>query len=159
MTKLFTWFFAIMLILAVSACSDNSTNNDDNNIVMGSMKCKVDGQSWQSMNATATKAGSNIVTIGGASTNIATGEVLGVALTITGEIVVGSSNTVTLAQYSVTNINNPMQATLYNSTTPTLNITKVSSTEIEGKFAFTGTTDGGATKKITDGEFKVKFVN
>ncbi len=159
MTKLFSWFFASVLFIAVSACSDNSTNNDDNGIVMGTMKCKVDGQSWQSMNATATKAGSNIVTVNGASTNIATGEVLGVSLTITGEIVVGSSNTVTLAQYSVSNINNPTQSTLYNSTTPSLNVTKVSATEIEGKFAFTGTTDGGVSKKITEGEFKVKFVN
>lgn len=159
MTKLFSLFLAALFVLVAAGCSDSSTNNTNGELTMGTMKCKVDGASWQSMNAMAVKAGAAAISISGATTNIQTGETTTISFTISGEIVEGTGNTISIGQYAVMNINNPQQQTLYNAVNPSINITKVNSEEIQGKFSFKGETNAGQSKNITDGEFRVKFVN
>ncbi|MBS4001009.1 MAG: hypothetical protein KGZ71_11065 [Desulfobulbaceae bacterium] len=159
MAKLISIFFAALLILVAAACSDSSTNSNSGALTMGTMKCKVDGSSWQSMNAMATKAGTNAINISGANYNIQTQVTETVSFTIVGSIVEGPSNNVSIAQYSVGSTSNPMGATLYNSTSASINITTVNDSEISGTFSFTGSTNAGASKNITEGQFRVKFVN
>ncbi len=159
MSKLISIFFAALLLFVAAGCSDSSTNSDGGTLTMGTMKCKVDGSSWQSMNAMAVKAGTNIINISGANYNIQTQVTETVSFTIVGTIVEGTTNTVSIAQYSVGNTSNPSGTILYNSTTASINITKVNSTEISGTFSFKGETDDGASKNITEGQFRVNFVN
>lgn len=159
MTKLISIFFAALLLLVAAGCSENSTDSNGGALTMGTMKCKVDGSSWQSANAMAVKAGADAINISGANYNMQTQVTESISFTITGTIVEGPSNNVSMGQYSVGNISNPMAATLYNSITPSINITTVNDSEISGTFSFTGSTNAGASKNITEGQFRVKFVN
>jgi hypothetical protein len=121
------------------------------------MKCKVDGSSWQSVTALAAKAANEGVTI--SATKMNTQQTETVSFTIVGTIVEGSSNSISIAQYVIMNNANPSDYSQYVSATPTINITKVNSTEIAGTFSFTGKNDKNESKVITEGEFRVKFVN
>jgi hypothetical protein len=158
MTKLISILCATFLLLAAAGCSDSSTN-PDNGLNMGTMKCKVDGSSWQSVTAVAAKGGNEGVTISGAKLNIQAQQTETVAITIAGTIVEGSSNTISLAQYVTVNNANSSDYSQYVSVAPTINITKVNDTEISGTFTFTGKNDKDESKVITEGQFRVKFVN
>ncbi|PKL84939.1 MAG: hypothetical protein CVV22_10325 [Ignavibacteriae bacterium HGW-Ignavibacteriae-1] len=158
MTKLISIFFAALLLFVAAGCSDSSTN-PDNGLNLGTMKCKVDGTSWQSVTALAAKAGNEGVTISGATMNIQSQQTETVAFTIAGTIVEGSSNTISLAQYATVKNSNSSDYSQYVSIAPNINITKVNDVEISGTFSFTGKNDKDESKVITEGQFRVKFVN
>lgn len=147
---------AFVMIFGSTACSESSANSNNDDLKLGSMTCKVDGEVWNSMSALAVKVGSSAISING--TNAPPGGVVqSIAFTITGEIKEGPVAGVSTSSFSHTDKDN--NTVSYNSLEPEINITRMSGGELRATFSFTGTSDGGDTKIITDGSFRLKYNN
>lgn len=154
MKNFMTILFVFAMIIGASACSESSTNSNTDEMKLGSMTCKVDGETWNSMTALALKVGSYSISIN-AKTSLTGGAIQSIAFTITGDIKEGPVTGASTASFSHTDKDN--NTTSYNSMTPEITITRISDGELHGTFDFTGTTDGGEAKVLTDGSFRLKL--
>lgn len=155
-TLLISVFFVSILLFSCS--SDSGTNNNDGTIVLGTMEAKLDGKNWKSQQALATKIGSEMYQITGAS-------IIGATETITLTIKNTSEGTFSngIGTVTVIDLNNPMSGSKsYNNINVSYTITAVSETEISGSFSFVAkNVDEKQTdsRNVENGRFRVKFAN
>lgn len=150
-------FFSIFFALFVSCSSDSSTNNNGE-IILGTLEAKLDGKTWKSQQALASKIGTALYQITGASITGATETItLTIPVTDIGTHVGG------VGFVNVLDLQNPMSGgKAYSNTNVTYTISAVSDTEISGSFSFVATNTASGqtdTRKVESGRFRVKFVN
>jgi hypothetical protein len=146
------------LVMLVSCSSDSGTNNTSGEIVLGTLEAKLDGKTWKSQQALATKISGFSYQIAGASaTNITESISLTIPKTDVGTYSQG------IGFINVLDLQNPMSGgKAYSNTNVTYTITEVDDEEISGTFSFvaTNTANGQSdTRKVENGKFRVKFVN
>jgi hypothetical protein len=150
-TSLLTLFIGLILF----SCSDDNPTNTNGNLTIGTLTVTMDGATWTSMNAYATKGGSSVSVAGAKTINNNQGtESLGLAI-VNAQV----GNVTATATFTIMpNISNPMASELWLSSNVTCNITSMTATEIEGTFSFDASYNE-ITKQFRNGKFRVKFLN
>ncbi len=155
--KLFAFAFIALSLLFVS-CSDdddNGTNsNNSSTLKIGEMKAKINGQSWSSASALAIRAGGINIQISGGTMDASSSISITIDKENPGSYFDGNGF------YSELDIQNPQNTKTYAASEIQYEIAKFGDNEIEGTFSFTGTLVNGTEEKvITEGKFRVSFVN
>jgi hypothetical protein len=171
--------FIFGIVLAVttflSSCSSDSDNGGGGgNAALGTVKAKVGGANFTSMNL-ATFATRQLV--GGITTVVVQGsDASGKAIQImlTGGATVGngtyqvsdSTGITAIASYTEVNISNPLASVTWaapyegSGVAGSVTITEITDTNVKGTFSFTGKNQSGTdTKQVTNGAFNVNFSN
>lgn len=148
--------FAMLLLAAVlvTACKEDSSTNV--NTDLGTIRMKVDGESWNGLNAIAVETPITM-TISGARMINNDGGIESLTIVIQNEAQEGS-NSAFISFDVVPDINNPIVFDKWQIVNGTVNITEITASNIEGEFSFTAT-NNGVTKTFTEGYFNVSISN
>ncbi|AWI24564.1 DUF6252 family protein [Flavobacterium pallidum] len=157
-----------VMFLALS-CSSDSDGGGGGTASVGTITAKVGGSSFTSMTqgtqvSQITAGGTTTITMLGAD---ASGKAISLTLhgvSATGTYQIGGENLISIiGSYVDTNIQNPQASVTYvaptegNAVMGSITVSELTDAKIVGTFNFTGTSDAGATKAITNGAFNLEF--
>ncbi|MBX3042085.1 MAG: hypothetical protein KIT33_11170 [Candidatus Kapabacteria bacterium] len=158
MSKLFAIVLVVLSVIFIASCSSDSGTNNSGEMILGTLEAKLDGKTWKSQQALASKIGGAMYQITGAAITGATE-----TITLTIPKVEAGTHTGGIGNVNVIDISNPMAGQkAYSNTNVTYTISNVTDEEISGSFSFvaTNTAQGQSdTRKVESGRFRVKFVN
>jgi uncharacterized protein DUF6252 len=155
-----------VMFLALS-CSSDSDGGGGGTASAGTIKAKVGGTSFTSMEmATVAMRSGDFMTLQGSNSS---GKAINLVLngvSTTGTYDIGGDNLIAIVgSYVDTNIQNPMASVTYVAPTEggavkgSITVTELTDTKIVGTFHFTGTNqdDANDTKEVTNGAFNLEF--
>lgn len=150
-----TILFATSFVLA--GCSGDGSNDDEFELVNGSMSAKIDGKQWHAdLAITATHSGS-IVAVGGSGGGMTIGFA---TFEPTGTLLIENGSGANGVYNEIANPNATWSATAA-SGSGSITLTTLTSEGASGTFAFEAVpspnTTATGTKSITEGRFDVKF--
>lgn len=153
---------AALVFLLFTACSSSNepagdkNNNGNSNadptvLQINQAKCSLDGSAWTSANAVAEITPYGMVVNAGYSIGTFYETI---NMEIDGVVKVGSVGSYTQVVYNLVQFN-PHSNSIYTAESPTVNITLLSDTEVQGTFSFTAVNSSDGKKKvITNGAFR-----
>ncbi|MGE5478926.1 MAG: hypothetical protein ACM3U1_00705 [Chloroflexota bacterium] len=144
--------------LGINSCGDNTNfpTDDPGAMTLGSMSATIDGSAFSSQQSMAVRIGSQISITGTRIfNNLQSGE------NITLVVLNAQTGPNTAAGYFTYTPDNakPSEAQTWFSSQASVELTKITATEIQGRFSFVGqnTQNSGSTKNVSNGVFRARI--
>lgn len=169
-----TMYKTICMVLVAAAvltgCSKDDDGGSGGTAAAGTVKAKVDGANFTSMEVTSaasetTVAGSTTITLQGSSTDGNAISIIINGFDGIGTYEISDSNVFVNATYLEANINDPMNSQTWSApfqdsgVTGEIKVSEKTDTGIKGTFNFTAkNANDNSMKEITDGSFNLDFM-